>query len=204
MKRIIFIMLIVLGCATAPVRAIDIKGGINWDVSTTLGKYSKFANMFSPRGASLWVDFNITKHWSLGIDVGFHQLYENKARSSFELAPGSIITASTYNKLYDIPVMATMKYTILARGIIHPYIGIGAGAVYTRQEVIFLDMALRDKSWNFGLAPTVGVQLTLGKKIPLGFNIFAKYGISLNEYRYRGEALRPYQYVNIGVGLLFQ
>ena len=204
MKKIFFGLIFLAACMAMPAHAIGLKGGISWDMSTTLGKYTKFANMYSMRGGSIWVDFNVTKHWAVGIDAGFHQLYENKDRASFELAPGSVVTASTYNRLYDIPVMATLKYTIIARGILHPYVGIGIGAVYTREEIIFMDMALREKSWNFGLAPTVGIQLTFGQRIPVGLNIFAKYGISFNDYTYRNEELNPYQYFNIGVGLLFQ
>lgn len=196
--------LLLLACCMAPAHAIGLKGGVNWDMSTLTGKYTRFADMYSLRGGSIWVDFNLTKHWSLGIDIGYHQLFENKDRATFELAPGQAFTASTYNKVCDIPIMATLKYTIIARGILHPYIGIGIGTVYTREDIIFMDMALRDKSWSFGMAPTVGIQLTLGKRIPIGFNIFAKYGISFNDYTYRNEELNPYQYFNIGVGLLFQ
>ena len=173
MKKIhsgfLFLLAIIIGFLSAPAHAIGLKGGINWDMSTSLGKYKQFTDMFSYRGASIWLDLNLTKRFSVGIDIGYHQSFENKDRNTFEYQPGQVFTASTYNTMYDIPIMATFKYTIIARGIIHPYVGIGAGAVYTRQEIIFLDMAIRDKSWNFGLAPTVGIQLTLGKRIPLGF-----------------------------------
>ncbi len=208
MKKIhsgfLFLLAIIIGFLSAPAHAIGLKGGINWDMSTSLGKYKQFTDMFSYRGASIWLDLNLTKRFSVGIDIGYHQSFENKDRNTFEYQPGQAFTASTYNTMYDIPIMATFKYTIIARGIIHPYVGIGAGAVYTRQEIIFLDMAIRDKSWNFGLAPTVGIQLTLGKRIPLGFNIFAKYGLAFNDYTYRDKKLNPYQYIHVGVGLLFQ
>lgn len=195
------VFLLFLSCHS--LKAIDFKGGINWDMGAPIGKYTQFTDQFSLRGASFWLDLNIIPRLSVGVDLGFHQYYQNKERNTYYPEPGQAFTAHTYNTLNDFPLMATVKLFIVARGPVRPYIGIGAGATYLKKEIVFADMAMTEKSWSFGMAPSVGIQFTFGKLVPVGLHVFARYGVSFDEFRYSQTKLSTYQYWNVGVGLLF-
>lgn len=189
--------------ACLPARAGGFKGGINWEMTSPIGNYTLFANQYSLRGASGWIDFSLLRKLSIGLEAGWHQTFENKSRRTFYPGDNQAVTAATYNSLSDIPLMANVKFMILARGIVRPYVSLGLGANYIRREIVYLDQVLSDGNWGFNLAPSVGTYITFGEKIHMGLNIFARYGISFNEFEYDNRTLGPYQYVNVGVGLLF-
>lgn len=172
-------------------------------MTSPVGQYKTFTDQFSLRGGSVWVDFNIIKRLSVGIDVGYHHMFENKERATYHPAAGQAFTALTYNSVVDIPIMATVKCFIIARGFVRPYVGVGIGATYLRQEIVFSDMVMSNKSWSFGMAPTLGIQFSLGEHVPIGLHVFAKYGVAFDQFSYNQQKLSPYQYVNVGVGLLF-
>lgn len=187
----------------APLRAIGFKGGVNWEMNNPVGKYTQFVGAYSLRGASAWVDFYLLRKLAIGIEAGWHNAHENKPRATYQASPDHAFTAATYNSLVDIPLMANLKFLIRAKGIIRPYVNVGVGANYSRQEIVFLDQALQTKTWGFCFAPSIGTYLSFGR-LPVGLNLYARYGVSFNQFEYQGRKLSPYQYVNVGVGILFQ
>lgn len=208
MKRRLYktLGLVVILCITGSLgnlKAIDFRGGINWDMGSPIGKYTQFTDQFSLRGGSIWVDLNIIPRLAVGVDLGIHQFYQNNPRATYYPQFGQAFTAHTYNCLTDIPIMAHLKFFIVARGLVRPYIGMGFGANRLKKEILFSDMVMTEKSWSYTMAPTFGLQINFGKYIPVGLNIFARYGVSFDKFTYNQKEINTYQYWNVGIGLLF-
>ncbi len=77
-----------------------------------------------------------------------------------------------------------------------PYVGVGAGTIYHRHDVLLGSYDFPRSSWQFGLFPELGLQYPLGPDVQIGVNARYNYGFE------NGNLPRT-SYLNANVGLTF-
>ncbi len=77
-----------------------------------------------------------------------------------------------------------------------PYIGVGAGTIYHRHDVLLGSYDFPRSSWQFGLFPELGLQYPLGPDVQIGVNARYNHG-------FQNSNLPRTSYLNANVGLTF-
>lgn len=169
----------------------------DWSIAAPLGSVRDYAGDVSFRGVHLDVRYLVHRAVSLGVSAGWQLFDEKKERATYPLESGAI-TATFYQSLRMIPLLATVHVYPGGYGPVKPFLGLGVGTSYTYFETLAADLAWTKSEWFFTLQPEAGV--LIGRD-----TAYQSFGLSLTA-RYTwlpatfGEVTNA-QTLGVGVGL---
>jgi hypothetical protein len=138
----------------------------------------------------------LNKNLAIGGSLSWTGFYELKDRQTYEFDNGAI-TGNVANYYYNFPILLNASYYFIPESIIKPYVGINAGTVYNKLEKYVGTLYLSDITWQFHIAPELGVFVPFGKNAQAGIQIAGRYNyITYQKYKYNGI-----QYFQLSVGL---
>lgn len=96
-----------------------------------------------------------------GISVGYNDYYQKYPRQVYSNGPGSDISAVISNSIQQVPLLATIDYSILRRGTIRPYIGGGVGINFITLDQYLGEFDNPVNSTKFALRGEAGITIPL-------------------------------------------
>jgi len=122
----------------------------------------------------------------VGISVGYNDYYQKYARQVYSNGPGSDISAVLSNSIQQVPLLATIDYSILKKGMIRPYIGGGAGINFITLDQYLGEFGNPVNNTRFALRGEAGITIPLSRwrssciRIGGSYNYapYNKYGIN--------------------------
>jgi len=79
------------------------------------------------KGFTAGIAYPFGEQLRVGLSFGYNDYYQKYPRQVYSNGPGSDISAVLSNSVQQMPLLATVDYTILKDGFIRPYIGAGVG-----------------------------------------------------------------------------
>jgi hypothetical protein len=79
------------------------------------------------KGFTAGLAYPVTGQLRVGLSVGYNDYYQKYPRQLYSNGPGSDISAVLSNSIQQLPLLATIDYTILKSGFVRPYVGGGFG-----------------------------------------------------------------------------
>jgi len=179
-------------------------GAATYQVSFPTGDTKDFISDPSWRGFGLDFRYGVEKAVTVGFVTGWNIFYEqvNGTTQLNTKNPGAI-TALSNRYINFVPVMMNAHYYLGEKGKYRPYIGLCAGGYYVDQEMQIGIADVINDSWEWGVAPEVGIIIPVDREV--GIILAAKYNyIFTNDTIFDGTQLQrdvknSYWGINIGV-----
>jgi len=182
-------------------------GAATYQVSFPIGDTKDFIEKTSWAGFGLDFRYTLQKNISVGFVTGWNIFYEQvNETTQFEGDPPGAITATTNRYTNFVPVMLNTHYYFGKRGKIRPYAGLSAGVYYVNQEMQIGIFKLINDSWEWGIAPEVGIIIPVQRD--LAILLAGKYNyLFTKETVFEGTQLQKdirNSYWGIAVGIAWQ
>ncbi len=166
----------------------------------TLGSkdLNEFIKKDSWRGMDFEFQYMLKPQVSIGLLTGYQHFFEKRPRATYTNGT-SAINAVTWRYFSDVPLLVTSKYYFKESGL-KPYLGVGMGLSFSKQEIQVGDYLASENSTNFALMAEGGLQ----------YNVNSNFGLLFNtKYHYRPYNPNQFSthnigYLTVGLGLVFQ
>ena len=169
---------------------------LNFTPSFTVGSLNENIKNSSYRGFMVEGKKFLTKNVTVGGSMSWLGFYERKDRATYAFDDGAI-TTSISNYYYNFPLLANVGYYFMPEYWIKPYAGLNVGTVYSKLEKNVGSMSIIDQTWQFQVAPELGIFIPFGHDAEAGLQIAGKYNyITYQKYGYNGI-----QYFQVTIGL---
>ncbi|WP_369047641.1 outer membrane protein [Tenacibaculum sp. UWU-22] len=156
-----------------------------------------FVDNSSWRGWQYEYQYRLKPQITLGLLSGYQGFYEKRPRQTYTQNNTSI-NAVTWRYFTNIPLLVTSKYYFKAKEI-KPYIGVGIGLGFSKQEIQVSDYLVTENNTNFGLLGEGGLEYNFNSYWGILFN--AKYNYST--YNPDDFDANNMGYLTLGLGLKF-
>jgi hypothetical protein len=102
--------------------------GLNWDVAVPVGSVHNFTNNVSPVGFELFFQYFVTPNIAVGAGLDWQTYWDSQPRSTYQVENGAV-TATADNSIQNGAARAIVRYYLMDRGTVLPFIGgnIGLG-----------------------------------------------------------------------------
>jgi len=137
------------------------------------------------KGFTAGFAYPVMSRLRVGLSIGYNDYYQKYARQVYSNGPGSDISAVVSNSIQQAPLLVTVDYTFLKKGLLRPYIGAGAGINFITFDQYLGEFDNPVNSTYFAARGEAGLLLPLSKtsgtavRIGGSFNYapYKKYGI---------------------------
>ena len=168
---------------------------VNYTPSIPMGQTNSYIDNFSWRGIGFEHRHYIDALLTVGVNFGW-QVYNKKLENYTEYFDNGVLYANQYRYINTYPIMATVHYHLWPEKYFRPYFGSGIG-VYNIHKVTEMGLyTSSSRTWNFGIAPEVGVLYDLSTDI----NLIA--GITYN-YGFKTSNSDAYSALNFKIGVVW-
>ena len=169
--------------------------GISYNMALPVGSTSDLIGKYQWRGFSLEGKYFVGDQLTFGWQSGWYTMYDSESGTFTE---GSITrTGTQYNWLNIWPILVTCNYFFGTDGDVQPFLGAGIGTYWIEQREQMGLTASVEKTWNFAVAPEIGVLFPINLNSNLYIN--AKYNYGING----SSNVDNYSYLTFGVGFLW-
>lgn len=174
MNRIIILTAFIIVSWASSVFAqgsVAVQYSINFPTGNTVDYISSTSFM----GTTFDYNYRINPNLSVGFSAGWYTFYENEDYGTYT-TEGEVLAISgkLYKYVNSSPLLFTVDYHLASSGPVSPFIGLGIGTTYNRHETQIGIFDLENDSWQFTLAPEVGVEIpfsdTVGGYVSLRYN----------------------------------
>jgi hypothetical protein len=180
-------------------RAQDWYGAASWQISFPTGDTKDFVDATSFRGVGLDFRKVVAKSTTAGFMAGWNVLYQRVDGTS--TLNDITLTGTQDRTINSFPIMLNLhRYFGEPRGM-RPYIGLNAGAFVLIQSFEVGVYATEDDSWDWGIAPEVGV--IIPTQSGGGIMINARYNWSFTSQNLSGED-QDLTYWGLNVGFVWE
>lgn len=169
---------------------------IDWQLNAPFS--NELADKISGWGASFEGGYKITPHFSAGLFLSFH--------TNNTYVPRTVLTNATtdysiafstdqHHSLYQLPFGAAFRYSLNDGGILEPYIGLKAGAEYSKGESYIGSYVIYNNTWGFHVSPELGLTVHPFRHSRFGFHVAVYYNYSTNDnslLQYNANGLNNY------------
>jgi len=171
-----------------------------------VGNLGDFVSNGSYRGFFFEGKKFISNNVAVGGYLGWSGFYEVKDRGTFNfeddprLKSSGAITGNLSNYYYNFPILVSFSYYPKPEFWIKPFVALNTGTVYNKLESYVGTVGLVSETWQFQVAPELGVFIPFGKNAEGGIHIAGRYNyITYQKYRFNGV---QYMQLNIGISWL--
>ncbi|MBS1667524.1 MAG: outer membrane beta-barrel protein [Bacteroidetes bacterium] len=100
---------------------------IAYRVDIPTGSFTNQVSNASAKGFNAALSYSFNTKFSLGLMVSYNDYYQKYPRALYTDAHGSTISAVMTNSIQQTPIQVVADYKLIDKGIIQPYVGLGAG-----------------------------------------------------------------------------
>ena len=191
--------MILLSFASQAFAQDDWYGAFTYQVSFPTGDVKSFTSPVSFRGVGLDYRKIIQPNTTAGIFLGWNVFHE-RTTETFNL-PNGAIWGTQDRYINSFPIMANVHYYFGEKGDPRPYIGLNAGGFVLTQRFAVGIVSLPNDTWEWGLAPEVGVIARIDRDH--AFMINGKFNWAFTGKTY-GSKDFSLTYVGLNVGFVWQ
>lgn len=186
-------MLLLLIVSAGAVKAQDFLG-VNYSTGMSVGNLNDYVGKYSFRGMGLDFRTALTNNIVYGLSSSWNVFYEKRDYDSYTFESVTA-TGKQYRYTNAVPMMGNIDYTGKSGGL-EWFAGLGIGTTYINRETDFGSWAFITNTWQFLLAPEVGVSYPL-----LSGNAF--YASMRYNQNIKSKDLDGQSYLSINIGLGF-
>jgi len=148
---------------------------INYNLGWSVGDMNNYINTNSYRGFSIDGRKFISDKITLGGYMGWTGFYEKFERKTYPISKSTTVTGVGSNTYYNFTLGMNAHYYPLQNGYIKPYVGVNAGPTYQTLQTQIGRFYIEDQTWQFMIAPELGVFIPFGKDSDVGINTGVRY-----------------------------
>ncbi len=142
---------------TTPVHAQGVYWAWAFEPSVPIGPVRNAVSNASPAGASFGVRYLFEKSWSLGIGGHWAEFAQNYPRTTYPIENGAL-TGAAYRRVWTTSLLAEAHVYLAPDETVSPYLGVGAGASWMKNEVLMTDLTIGDDLVHgFTVSPEAGL-----------------------------------------------
>jgi hypothetical protein len=169
--------------------------GLSYSLALPTGKTGDYIGKLQWRGVTLEGKYFLTNNITLGWQTGWNTMYESETG---EFTEGTVTRSGTQYRYLNVwPALFTMDYLFGEDGDIQPYAGVGAGAYWIGQRTLMGLTETKYSTWNFGIAPEIGVLFPVNLNSNFYVNLKYNYGIN------GSSDVDNYSFLTFNVGFLW-
>lgn len=156
---------------------------LSYDMAMPVGNTYDFISAFSFVGFTLEYRYRIARPLSIGASIQWNN-FEDKLAGT-HTSDTITVTGTQIRRLQMMPICATSHVYLSTRKSLLPFLGINVGAYRAAREIAHAWWRSEETNWHFGLAPEIGLMISL-KKIPIvlssQFNWAAPHSSASSEF----------------------
>lgn len=152
---------------------------LTWEAAVPLLDMRSYVDEVSLRGGQLELRFGVARHLSLGVATSWNWFAQNFAQKSISY-PGATVTAAVYDRAQFITLMG-IGHWYLIDGPLQPFVGLGAGGVWTSTFESVADLTVTSSSFDFAARADAGALFTVGPG--LAVIVSARYQFTMAKLR---------------------
>jgi len=118
-------MLILFGYSIYAQQGLQMYIGYRLDVPT--GSFTNQVSNTAGKGFNAALSYSLNTNLSLGLMVSYNDYYQKYPRAVYTDGQGTDISAVMTNSIQQIPIQFVADYKLLDKGLVQPYVGLGAG-----------------------------------------------------------------------------
>lgn len=168
---------------------------ITYQVGFPTGDMQSYIEKTSWRGIGFGYRHVIDGQVAVGVDFSSQMFHEVKDYDTYELGTASL-TGTQYRYSWNFPMTAKVDYVLNEGGDLRPFIGFGAGALYSHRVTDFGLYRISQDPWQFVMDPEVGVTYYMSGGSAL--IVAARYFAAFDTQDVKGQS-----YIGLNVGILF-
>ena len=151
----------------------------NWEIGIPMN--TNYLTSVSLAGANLDYRHFINDKFSLGVAWHWNTFEEYLSPRVYEKPDGSqAVYTDLVPQVYVMPMLVKGHYYFDAGQTIKPYIGLGVGAQYAKQQVFYNIFVSETDNWGFAARPEVGLMYQF-KSRPGGLHFNAGFNYASNK-----------------------
>jgi outer membrane protein W len=176
-------------------RAQEWYGAATWQISVPYGDTKDFVESTSFGGMGLDFRKVVRENTTAGFMAGWNIFHER--RTGTDVFGDVSVTGTQDRYINSFPIMVSVHRYFGEKRSLRPYVGLNAGGFIVLQEFAIGVYAVKDDTWDWGLAPEVGI--VIPTQSGAGFLINARYNWSPTVQDLTGaDADLTYWGINIG------
>lgn len=133
---------------------------VRYSMGLGVGETNDYTNRYSFLGVTAQFTYFAAPGVSIGVLSGWQTFYDREHTT--EVVGNAALTATQLRYLDAVPILATGQYYLGDSERVHPYVGAGIGAYYTKRETWLPSWTVVNDGFHFGVMPEVGVLVTNG------------------------------------------
>ena len=153
MKKIIIVLSIV--CLGTVVKAQESITAFQYSVGFGAGDVGSFIGQPSFRGFTFEWRKYLQPNLSVGLELGWNVFYEAKGNDTYTQGNVSI-SGKQYRYQNQFPMLATVNYYFKPGEKFNPFVGLGAGTMYSRRNTNMSTYTIEQQAWHFAVKPEIG------------------------------------------------
>lgn len=135
------------------------------------------------KGISVGASYVITGRLWAGLSLAYNDYYQKYPRQVYPYGPGSDISAVVSNSIQQTPLLATIDYILVKKGVVKPYVGGGVGVNFISVDQYLGEFDNPASYIRLALQGEVGVLIPISKYSPKAIRIGGNYNYApLNGY----------------------
>lgn len=168
---------------------------LSYQVAVPFGNTAGYIDKASWRGGGGEAGTFLTPQFSVGLSANWNVFYKNMGITTVAISDASTLSGVEYRYINAFPLFAQFRYFTRDGDGILPFVGLGVGTAYVKQESRISSYSLTSSGWQFGLYPEAGISFQVGnKRVLLG----ARY-----HYGFKNNQLADLSYLTVRLGLIF-
>lgn len=192
MKKIIILLIFIVFGYTGYSQSMH---GISYSMALPTGATSDLISKYQWRGITLEGKYFLGDQVTMGWQSGWNTMYQEESGTFTEGTRTR--TGTRYNWLNVWPMLLTFDYFFGTDGDTQPYLGAGIGTYWVEQKTQMGLFADTYSTWNFGIAPEIGVLFPIN--LYSNFYVSVKYNYGING----NESVDNYSWLTFNVGFLW-
>jgi opacity protein-like surface antigen len=195
MKNLFKLLTIVALFAAAPAFA-QTSFSVQYSMGFGMGDTKSFVSTSSFRGATMEFRKYVKPNLAVGADVSWNVFYERKPFDTYTSGTVSL-SGLQYRYINAVPIYISTDYFFKPGERVNPFVGLGIGTLYTKQNTDMNLYSLEKDSWAFALRPEAGIMFEANPGMDLILAAKYNWGFSTDD-------LPAQSYLAINVGFVFK
>ena len=150
---------------------------INYNLGWGVGQMNNFIQDNSYRGFSIDGRSFINDKVTVGGYMSWTGFYEKFDRKSYKVDESTTVTGVGSNTYYNFNIGMNVHYYPFHNGVVSPYVGVNFGPTYQTLNTQIGRYYIEDQSWQFMVAPELGVFIPFGPSSDVGINTGLRYNL---------------------------
>jgi outer membrane protein W len=196
MKKIIIILGMFLALAAGTAYAQGSYSTISYSMGFATGELGDFIGKPSFRGVTFDYRKLVQPNVGVGVSLGWNVFYEALDYDTYTIENVSL-SGKQYRYSNHFPMLFAADYYLKPGEAFNPFVGLGAGTIYTIRNTDMNLYTIERNAWHFALQPQIGFMYTMNDVA--AFTVTGKYNYGFAA----GDLNEAQSYFSLNVGFTF-